>query len=51
MKRVIVDAKSGKQTITDFTSEELDEMLVEPLPGTEERVSALEEAMLALLEA
>ena len=55
MIKVIVNAKTGERTIVKMTQEEIDELIAQPpsvdLPGMEERVSALEEAVLALLEA
>lgn len=48
---IIYNCKTGEMTAVESESAAPGQEDTTPLPGTEERVSALEEAMLALLEA
>lgn len=48
---IIYNCKTGEMTAVESESAALGQEETTPLPGTEERISALEEAVLALLEA
>lgn len=48
---IIYNCKTGEMTAVESESAAPGQEDPTPLPGTEERVSALEEAMLAMMEA
>jgi hypothetical protein len=48
-KSIIYDAKTGETTIVDMPEEEIEIPEVEPLPTTEERLEALEQALLEVI--